>query len=48
MWPRTTKPISTKLGTKHPWVMRTQVSSNESPQPFLRGDNYMHEIAKIH
>ena len=34
--------MSTKLDTKHPWVMGIQVSSNE--RPFLRGDNY--EIAK--
>ena len=34
------------IGTKHPWVMRIQVWSNEGPHPFLRGDNY--ETAKIH
>ena len=43
---RTTGPISTKLGTKHPWVMGIQVYSNEWPCPFPRGDNK--EIAKIH
>ena len=43
---RTTGPISTKLGTKHPWVKEIQVCSNEGPRPFPRGDNY--EIAKIH
>ena len=43
---RTTKPISTKLGTKFPWVKGIQVCSNEGPRPFPRGDNY--EIAKIH
>ena len=31
---RTTGPISTKLGTKHPWVMRTKVCSNEGPHLF--------------
>ena len=36
--------ISTKLGTKHPWVKVIQVCSNEVPNPFRRGDNY--EIAK--
>ena len=41
---RTTGPISTKLGTKHPWVKGIQVCSNEGPHPFPRGDNY--EIAK--
>ena len=43
---RTTGPISTKLGTKHPWMKWIQVCSNEGPCPFPRGDNY--EIAKIH
>ena len=43
---RTTESISTKLGTKHPWVMRDQISSNEGPHIFLREINY--EIAKIH
>ena len=28
---RTTGTLSTKLGTKHPWVMRSQVYSNEGP-----------------
>ena len=43
---RTTGPVSTKLGTKHPWVKGIQVCSNEGPSPFPRGDNY--QIAKIH
>ena len=42
---RTTGPISTKLGTKHPWVTGIHVSSNEGPRPFLRVDNK--EIAKV-
>ena len=42
---RTTEPISTKLGTKYPWVKGIHVCSNEWPLPFPRGDNY--EIAKI-
>ena len=42
---RTTWPISTKLGTMYPWVMRTLVCWNEGPHLFSRGDNY--EIAKI-
>ena len=41
----TTRPISTKLGTKHPWVLGIQVCSNEGPSPFLNGDNK--EIGKI-
>ena len=43
---RTTGPISTKLGTMHPWVKGNQVCSNEGSLPFLRGDN--NEIAKTH
>ena len=33
-----TGPISTELGTKHPWVMGIQVYSNEGSHPFSRGD----------
>ena len=43
-FPRTTGPISTKLGTKLPWVKGIQVCSNEGPVLFPTGDNY--EIAK--
>ena len=43
---RNTEPISTKHGSKHPWVEGIQVCSNEGPRPFPRGDNY--EIVKIH
>ena len=42
---RTTGPISTKHGTKHPWVKGSQVCSNEGPCPFPRGDK--NEIAKV-
>ena len=38
--------ISTKLGTKHPWVMGIQDCSTEVPHPFPRGDN--NEMVKIH
>ena len=34
---RTTGPISTKLGTKHPWVEGIQVYSNGSLTPFPQG-----------
>ena len=44
--PELNGPISTKLGTMHPWVTGIQVCSNEGPRPLPRGDNY--EIAKIH
>ena len=37
---RTTELISTKLGTKHPWVKGIQVCSNEKARSFPRGDNY--------
>ena len=43
---KTAGPISTKLGTKHPWVKGIQVCANEGPRPFPRGDNY--KIVKIH
>ena len=43
---KTTRPISTKLGTKYLWVNGIQLYSNEGPHPFSRGDNY--KIAKIH
>ena len=36
---RTTEPISTKLGRKHPWVKGIQVYSNERPHFFSRRDN---------
>ena len=42
---RTTGPISTKLGTKHPWVKGNLVYTNEGPCPFPREEN--HKIAKI-
>ena len=35
---RGTEPISTKLETKHPGVKGIQVSSNEGPSPFPRGE----------
>ena len=38
-------PISTKLGTKHPWVKGIQFCPNERPRPFPRTNNY--EIAKL-
>ena len=36
---RTTGPISTQLGTKHPWMKGIQVYSNEGARPSPRGDN---------
>ena len=42
---RTTGPISTKLGTKYPWIKGIQVGSNEGPRPSQRGDN--RELIKI-
>ena len=46
LFSRTTDPISTNFGTKHPWVKGIQVCSNEGPHPLSRGDNS--EIAEIH
>ena len=43
---RTTYPISTKLGTKHPWMKGIQAFSNEGPGPYPRWDNY--ELAKMY
>ena len=43
---KTTRPISTKLGTKHYWLKGIQDCSSEGPRPFPKGDNY--EMAKIH
>ena len=42
---RTIGSISSKLGTKHSWVMESQVCSNEGSRHFPSGDNY--EIAKL-
>jgi hypothetical protein len=36
---RTTGPISTKLGRKHPWVKDIQNCTNDNDRPFPRGDN---------
>ena len=43
---KTTGPISTKLGTMHPWVKGRKVCSNEGSRPFSRADNY--KKMKIH
>jgi hypothetical protein len=37
---RTSRPISIKLGTKHPLVKGIKNSSNKGPGPLQRGDNY--------
>ena len=44
---RTTDPISTKHGTKYPWVKGIQDCSNEVPHPFPRGDKCNEKIMKI-
>ena len=43
---RNTGPISIELGTKRAWVKRIQVSSNERPLHFLRGDDS--SIVRMH
>jgi hypothetical protein len=42
---RTSRPISVKLGTSHPWVKGILKCSNKWPGPLQRGDN--HKNAKI-
>ena len=37
---RTTRPISTNLGPKHPWIKGIQFCSNQGPWLLPRGDNY--------
>jgi hypothetical protein len=37
---RTSRPISIKLGTIHPWVRRITNCSNKGSVPLQRGDNY--------
>ena len=44
--PRTTGPISTKFGTKHPWVDGIHIFTNKGPHPSSRGDN--NKIIKIY
>ena len=36
---KTTGPISTKFGTKHPLVDGIQIFTNKGPHPTSRGDN---------
>jgi hypothetical protein len=42
---RTSRPISIKFDTNHPWVKRIKDCSKEGPGSFPRGDN--HRNAKI-
>jgi hypothetical protein len=45
---RTSRPISIKLGTKHPWVKGILNCSNKGPGPFQRGDNHkMQKFGKV-
>ena len=36
---KTTVPISTRLGTNHPWVMGIQVCLKEGDSPFAKSEN---------
>ena len=36
---KTTRPVSTKLGTKHPYVKGTQAFTNKGPFDSQKGDN---------
>jgi hypothetical protein len=40
MLSRTSRLISVKLGTKHPWVKGIQNCSNTEQGPLQRGDKY--------
>jgi hypothetical protein len=42
---RTSRPISVKLGTNHPWVKRIKYSPIEGPGSLPRGEN--HKNAKM-
>jgi hypothetical protein len=42
---RTSRPISIKHGTNHPWVKGYQNCTNKGPVPLQRGDN--HKNTKI-
>jgi hypothetical protein len=42
---RTSRPISIKLGTNHPWVKGILFCSNKGPGPLQRGDD--HKNAKM-
>jgi hypothetical protein len=42
---RTSRPVSIKHGTNHPWVKGFQNCTNKGPVPVQRGDN--HKNAKI-
>jgi hypothetical protein len=37
---KTSRPISIKLGTNHPWVKRIKDCSSKGQCPLQRGDNY--------
>ena len=40
------EPISTKLGTKHPWVNEIKICYNKGPYPFkLHSEGYIFEIS---
>jgi hypothetical protein len=45
MFSRTSRPISIKLGTNHPWVKEILDYSNKGPGPLQMGDN--HKNAQI-
>jgi hypothetical protein len=45
MFSRTSRPISIKLGTNHPWVKEILDYTNKGPGPLQREDN--HKNAKM-
>jgi hypothetical protein len=44
---RTSRPISIKRGTNHPWVKGILNYSNKGPGPLQRGDNYKNEVGSF-
>jgi hypothetical protein len=44
---RTSRPISFKVGTKHPWLKRMRNCSNEGPGSLQRGGNHKNEKSGV-
>jgi hypothetical protein len=44
---RTSRPISLKLFTNHPWVKKIVNCSNEGPGPLQRGNNHKNGLGNL-
>jgi hypothetical protein len=44
---RTSKPISMKLDTNHPWVKEILICPNEGPSPLQREDNHKNVVGHL-